>query len=173
MRRSAVVVILAAACHGSVPSTPAPPAPPPVAPSAPQAAPAPSPSADYPASRREPLVDRVHGVAIADPYRWLEDATQPEVKAWMKAQDDYARARLARLPGRDALAARLREVFYIDAVSAPVNRGGRTFFSRKHKDKEKRIVYWKQGEAGAENILLDPNTWSADGSTGLHGWTVS
>ncbi len=131
------------------------------------------PSKDYPATRKDAIVDRLHGVAVADPYRWLEDASKPEVAAWMKAQDDYARARLAALPGRDALAARLREVFYFDAVGAPVHRKGRFFFSRKHKDKEKSIVYWKQGETGAEKVLLDPNTWSTDGSSGLKGYWPS
>jgi len=91
----------------------------------------------------------------------------------MKAQDDYARDRLAKLPGRDAIAARLRELFYYDARGTPTQRNGRLFYSRKHKDKEKETVCWRQGDAGTEKVLLDPNTWSADGSTGLHGWAVS
>ncbi len=170
-------MVVLTACAGNPPPSPAVPAtaPPEATTVAPAAAP-PPPSArhaDYPASRREAVVDRLHGVEVRDPYRWLEDPTKPEVQAWMKAQDDYARAHLAKLPGREALAARLREVFYFDAVGAPRHRKGRFFFSRKHKDKEKDIVYWKQGDAGAEQVLLDPNTWSADGSTGLHGWSVS
>jgi prolyl oligopeptidase len=128
---------------------------------------------DFPASRRDDVVDHLGGIAIADPYRWLEDATQPEVQAWMKAQDDYARQRLAALPGREALASRLRDMLYFDSISPPTRRGDRLFYSRKHKDKDKRIAYWKQGEAGAEHVLLDPNTWSTDGSTGLHGWSPS
>jgi prolyl oligopeptidase len=139
----------------------------------PPAAPAPLPAHDHPASRRDEVVDQLHGVAVHDPYRWLEDPTKPEVQAWMKAQDAYARARLAKLPGRDALAARLAEVFYFDAIGAPEHRGGRYFFSRKHKDKEKATVYWKQGERGNEQVLLDPNTWSTDGSSGLKGWWPS
>src|SRR5262245_18978027 len=177
MRRIAVSVILVAACHGNAPSTPASPAAPVSPPAASSAAPTTQPAAarqaDYPASKRDEVVDRVHGVAIADPYRWLEDASKPDVQAWMKAQDDYARAGLAKLAGRDALAARLREVLYHDAIGAPRHREGRYFFTRKHRDKEKMVVYWKQGEAGAERVLLDPNTWSADGSSGLHGWSVS
>jgi hypothetical protein len=94
-------------------------------------------------------VDRLHGVEVRDPYRWLEDPSKPEVEAWMKAQDDYARSRLAKLPGRDALAARLRELFYRDEISPPAHRGTRFFYSRRHKDKEKLITYWKQGENGA------------------------
>src|SRR5262245_43283955 len=170
MCRSVAVVLLAlaAACHGQTP-----PAPPAASPAPPAAVAAPAPSAAYPESRREDVVDRVHGVAVADPYRWLEDARRPEVQAWMKAQDGYARAHLAQLSGREALAARLGEVFYVDSVGAPRHRGERYFLTRKHKDKEKGIVYWKASEGSAETVLLDPNTWSADGSTGLHGWTPS
>jgi len=128
---------------------------------------------DYPPSRRDDVVERLHGVAVHDPYRWLEDPSRPEVQEWMKAQDGYARAHLAKLPGRDALAARFAEVFYYDQIDPPEHRGGRYFFSRKHKDKEKAIVHWKQGEHGDEKVLLDPNTWSSDGSAGLHGWWPS
>src|SRR5262249_34644841 len=118
-------------------------------------------------------VDQIHGVAVSDPYRWLEDPSRPEVQAWMVAQDGYARAHLAKLPGRDALAARFAEVFYYDELDPPEHRGDRYFFSRKHKDKEKAIVHWKQGERGPEKVLLDPNTWSTDGSAGLRGWWPS
>src|SRR4051812_23635711 len=67
---------------------------------------------NYPRTRREDVKDVLHGVEVHDPYRWLEDEKSPEVQAWMKAQDDYARARLAKLPGRDAIAARLKELLY-------------------------------------------------------------
>ena len=128
---------------------------------------------DYPATRRDDVVERLHGTEVVDPYRWLEDPSVPEVAAWMTAQDDYARAHLAALDGRDAIAKRLAEVMYFDAISAPIHRSGRYFYTRKHKDKEKRVVYWKAGEAGAEKPLLDPNTWSADNSSGLKAWAVS
>ncbi|MEP6863981.1 MAG: prolyl oligopeptidase family serine peptidase, partial [Deltaproteobacteria bacterium] len=117
--------------------------------------------------------EKVHDKDIADPYRWLEDERAPEVQAWMKAEDDYTRAALAKMPLRAELEARIKELFYYDAVSSPVHRGGRFFYTRKHADKEKTIVYWKQGETGAEQVLFDPNGWSADGSKGLHGWWPS
>jgi prolyl oligopeptidase len=130
-------------------------------------------SRDYPLTRRDDVVETIHGVAVHDPYRWLEDSTKPEVGDWMKAQDGYARAHLAKLPARDALAARFAEVFYYDEIDAPEHRGDRFFYARKHKDKEKAIVHWKAGERGAEKVLLDPNAWSADGSAGLRGWWPS
>ncbi|XXT39161.1 prolyl oligopeptidase family serine peptidase [Sorangium sp. So ce513] len=115
----------------------------------------------------------LHGVEITDPYRWLEDGDSPEVKEWMKSQDAFTRAELSRLPERDAIAARLKQLFYIDAVSAPRHRKGRYFFTRRHATKEKSIVYWKEGKGGEERALLDPNTWSDDGSVSLGGWDVS
>ena len=123
-----------------------------------------------PSTRTDAITETLHGVAVADPYRWLEDEHAPEVQAWMSAQDEYTRAELAKLPGRDELAARFRELFYYDAVSAPAHCKGRYFYTRKHADKEKMIVYWKQGEDGAEQVLFDPNAWSEDGSVGLGGW---
>ena len=127
----------------------------------------------YPPSRTVDVTDVLHGVPVTDPYRWLEDAKSPEVQAWMKAQDDLTRQRLASLPGRDAIASRLKELLYIDSVSAPQHRGSRYFFTRRHSNKEKSVVYWREGADSAEKVLFDPNTWSADGSASLGGWQVS
>jgi prolyl oligopeptidase len=127
----------------------------------------------YPETRRENIVDTIHGEKVADPYRWLEDASKPDVAAWMDAQDKFARERLTSLPQRDAIAARLKEVFYYDAMGAPTHRKGRYFYTRKHANKEKQVVYWKKGKGGAEQVLFDPNTWSTDGSAGLGGWWPS
>jgi prolyl oligopeptidase len=127
----------------------------------------------YPKTRAEDVKDKIHGVEVADPYRWLEDVKSAEVQAWMKEQDTFTRAELAKLPERDAIAARLKELFYIDTVSVPRQRNGRYFLSRRRADKEKATVYWKQGKKGEEKVLLDPNTWSTDGSVSLGSWQVS
>ena len=87
-----------------------------------------------PSTRTDAITETLHGVTVADPYRWLEDEHAPEVQAWMSAQDEYTRAELAKLPGRDELAARFRELFYYDAVSAPAHCKGRYFYTRKHAD---------------------------------------
>jgi len=134
---------------------------------------APKESMKPPASRTEAIVEKRHGVEVADPFRWLEDVKSPEVQAWMQAQDAFARAALAELPGRSGLAARLRELAYMDAVSAPRSRGGRLFYSRTHKDKEKAIYYWRQGKDGAERVLLDPNELAKKEPTALGVVSIS
>jgi prolyl oligopeptidase len=127
----------------------------------------------WPPTRADELTETIQGQKIADPYRWLEDETSDDVQLWMKAQDDYARRTLASYPQRDELAARIKQLFYFDAIGAPLRRGARFFYSRKHVDKEKTIIYWKEGEHGGEHVLFDPNQWSADGSKGLHGYFPS
>ena len=133
----------------------------------------PAPVHPWPTSRKDDIVDVIHDKHIADPFRWLEDEHAPEVQAWMTAQDEYTRAELAKLPDREDVAARMKQLVYYESISAPVHRSGRYFYTRKHVDKEKTIVYWKQGEHGAEQVLFDPNTWTDDGSKGLHGWWPS
>ena len=131
------------------------------------------PGAPYPPTRTTQASDVIHGFTVKDPYRWLEDEKSPEVQAWMTAQDGFTRQRLASLPGRDALAARLKELLYVDSLGAPLHRGTRYFYARRLASKEKSIVYWKEGVDGAERVLLDPNGWSADGSASLGTWSVS
>jgi prolyl oligopeptidase len=110
---------------------------------------------------------------VEDPYRWLEDGKSPEVLAWMKAEDDLCRGELKKYPERDAIAARLKELFYVDSLGAPRHRGDRYFYTRRHAAKEKAVVYWKKGKTGTEKVLFDPNEWSKDGSVSLGGWSAS
>ncbi|MFZ5480265.1 MAG: prolyl oligopeptidase family serine peptidase [Myxococcota bacterium] len=151
---------------------PAPPPPPPMVEVA-AAEPAKPAIPAVPEARREAVADTLHGVVVADPYRWLEDEKSPEVQAWMKAEDDHARARLAALPAREKLAARFKELYYVDSVNPPVQRAGRYFYLKTHADEEKAILYWREGSEGAEKVLLDPNQWSKDGTVSLGYWMPS
>jgi prolyl oligopeptidase len=127
----------------------------------------------YPVARRTDQIDVLHGVPVADPYRWLEDGASAEVKKWTGEEDAFARARLAQLPERDAIAARFKELFYVESVGTPHRLGGRLFFPRRDVGKEKFTVYWREGKTGPDKVLLDPNTWSTDGSVSLGVWVVS
>ncbi|MGO9838344.1 MAG: prolyl oligopeptidase family serine peptidase [Polyangiaceae bacterium] len=127
----------------------------------------------YPAARRVDQVDVLHGVPVADPYRWLEDGASAEVKKWTEDEDAFARARLARLPEREAIAARFKELLYVENVGTPHRYGSRLFFPRRDVGKEKFTIYWREGKSGPDNVLLDPNAWSTDGSVSLGVWVVS
>ncbi|TGY89931.1 S9 family peptidase [Marinicauda algicola] len=110
-------------------------------------------------------------VAVADPYRWLEaDVRQSEeVRAWVEAQNAVTFSYLDTLPGREAISERLTELYDYERFSLPEKEGGRYFFSR-NDGLQDQSVYYVQDEAGAEpRMLLDPNTWSEDGTVALAG----
>jgi prolyl oligopeptidase len=162
------------ACGAEPPLPPAPAAPPPVAQdAAPPAAPAFVPPLPYPASRRQDQVDDLHGTKVADPYRWLEDGKSDEVTQWAVAQDTLARSTLAKLPGRQVIADRMKQLLYIESAGTPVHAGNRWMYSRRDAGKEKSIVYWREGRTGADKVLLDPLGWSSDGSVSLGDWAPS
>ncbi|MBW2455605.1 MAG: S9 family peptidase, partial [Deltaproteobacteria bacterium] len=165
---TAAAACCAAACCPGGPPAPPPTTPPPTAAPTAEAPPEvvkPGP----PLARREEVSETIHGTVVHDPYRWLEDGKSDETAQWLAQLNGYTRQHLDELPGRDGLTKRLTELSYIEAVSAPVRRGARFFFRRRHKDKEKSIWYWRQGRDGEPTVLLDPNTMSEDGSVSLKG----
>ncbi|HRI69193.1 MAG TPA: prolyl oligopeptidase family serine peptidase [Polyangium sp.] len=147
-----------------------PPTPKPVATVAPPAAPK---GPAYPVTKREEVTDVYFSTRVTDPYRWLEDGNSPDVQAWVKAQDDLTRAELNKLAGREELTAKLKSLSYLEIVRPPVRRGARSFYVRKEASQEKPIVYVRDGDKGAERVLLDPTTMSSDGSTSLGAWVPS
>jgi prolyl oligopeptidase len=120
-------------------------------------------------TRADDIVETIHGKTVRDPYRWLEDEKSPEVQRWMNDQDAETRAALAKSPVREQIAKRVTQLFYYDAVGAPIRHGEREFYTRKHRDKEKTVAYWKDDRG--DHVLFDPNTWGEELS--LHGWWPS
>ena len=127
----------------------------------------------YPPTRVADVVERLHGTDVHDPYRWLEDGTSPEVQAWARDQNAFARGQLDQLPGRDWLARRLHDVSYVDSAGVPQRGGARLFYLHRRADQEKAVLSWRGSADGADHVLVDPNTLSADGSTSLGTWVPS
>ncbi|GAA3447902.1 prolyl oligopeptidase family serine peptidase [Planomonospora venezuelensis] len=123
----------------------------------------------YPPAERGPVVDRLHGHAVPDPYRWLEDPESPESRRWLAAQDGLWRARAAALPGRDGWRARVAELTAVGTVTAPVWRGGRRFFLRRTAEQEHPVLYTACSD-GAERALIDPAGLDPEGLTTLEAW---
>jgi prolyl oligopeptidase len=94
------------------------------------------------------------------------------VGAWMKAEDDFTRAHLAKLPGREGIVKRLEELLYVDSKTTPERRGGRLFYSRRGATQEKIAVICECG-GPTERVVIDANAWPAEEHAALHGWFVS
>ncbi|HEV2425663.1 MAG TPA: prolyl oligopeptidase family serine peptidase [Terriglobia bacterium] len=120
-----------------------------------------------PATRRDNVVDDYHGAKVPDPYRWLEDQNSPETRAWIKTEDDYARAILDGLPRREAIRQRLTALMNVDVIGLPREEGGRYFFSRRKVGQDLPVVYVRQGLEGQDRVLLDPHPLSPDHSTSM------
>ncbi|MEM6294489.1 MAG: prolyl oligopeptidase family serine peptidase [Myxococcota bacterium] len=118
---------------------------------------------ERPATARQPIVEPIHGVDVADPYRWLE-GTGETVAAWTKAQDAHARGWLQAQPGRAALRSALRPMLEAESRSAPIERGDRWFFSRRRPGEDKSRHYVSEVGGAGERVLVDPAEFSADGS---------
>lgn len=130
------------------------------APSRAQAAATPPPQA---AAR--PHSDTYFGTLVDDPYRWLEQLRDPQVVAYMKDQNAYTRAMLDTIPGRDALLARIDQLSNAGtSVSLVQSWGGRYFYYKVTPGSNNRKLYARQGMAGPERILVDPEKLSAGGA---------
>ena len=128
---------------------------------------------DYPFARRMDLVEMLHGTAVADPYRWLEDVDSDETSAWIEAQNTLSTAFLERIPLRSTFQKRLQELWDFDQFGLPVESGGRYFYSHKTGLQNQPALYWQDGLDGAPKMLLDPNTLSTDGTVALMGYEPS
>ena len=128
--------------------------------------------APYPDAPRLDLVEVLHGHAVADPYRWLEDAGSEQTLTWSAAQDELARRHLDGLPGREQWARRVGELLATGAVGAPAWRGERAFWVRRDPGQEHGVL-WLREPDGAERVLLDPVGLDPTGATTLDAWAPS
>jgi len=134
-----------------------------------------TPDTTYPPAPRQDIVEDIHGHAVADPYRWLEDPDDPATRAWSKAQDELVRPWLDRLPTRDDLAVRLRELS-VGLVSPPAVRGDRVFLMRRHPDDEHAVLAVlgpDDDPLTGGRVLIDPSALSDDDTITLDGWLPS
>ena len=129
------------------------------APTAAASAPASAAAPALPVAAVRPVTDTYHGVAVTDSYRYMEDLSAPEVRDWAKAQDDATRTALDAIPGRAKLLARIAELEASDAsrtraIKLSVN--GRVFYEKRRAGENQQKLYVRDGAAGAERLLVDP-----------------
>jgi prolyl oligopeptidase len=112
-----------------------------------------------------PVIDDYFGTKVVDPYRWLENTSDPEVIAWMKAQNDYTRAVLARIPGRDELLARIKSLDNAgDTVSGLQVWGGHYFYYKTAPGSDNRKLFVRDTLSSPERLLVDTEKMTtADG----------
>ena len=123
----------------------------------------------YPRARRLDLTEDISGHQVSDPYRWLEDDTSAERAEWLGAQDEVFLAYRDELPGRERLAARVRELLSTGYVGTPAWRGERSFYTRRDPGAEHGMLCTRLGD-GTEQVLVDPMAIDPSGLTTLDAW---
>jgi prolyl oligopeptidase len=129
----------------------------------------------YPPSERQDVTETQFGVAVPDPYRWLEDdvRSSDKVRQWVIAQNRVTDAYLETLPTRKLFQERIRALYDYERFGIPEKAGNRYFYTRNSGLQNQAALYVREGLSGASKLLIDPNTWSKDGATALAEWDPS
>jgi prolyl oligopeptidase len=127
----------------------------------------------YPPSRKGDQVDDYHGVKVADPYRWLEDADSAETRQWIEAENTLTFGYLDAIPGRDRIKERLTRLWDYERYSPPHKEGRRYFYNKNDGLQNQSVLYVTEALDAAPRALLDPNALSPDGTIALSGTAVS
>lgn len=126
----------------------------------------------YPQTKKGETVDVYFDTKVSDPYRWLEDDKSAETGAWVKAENEVTYGYLDKIPFRDELKKRMETLWNYEKIGAPSKEGKFTYYSKNNGLQNQSVVYRKD-ENGKEEVFLDPNTFSKDGTTSLGGLDFS
>ena len=167
MRTSPLLALALCACASSTPAEKPAAAPVAAAPAPEKPAPMKTAAFVYPAAQEVDHVDEYFGVKVKDPYRWLEDPDAPASRAWIDAQNQMTFGWLGKVAAREALKARLTQLWDYERYGAPWKEGARTFYFKNDGLQNQAVLYVVDKPGAAPRVLLDPNTLSQDGTVAL------
>ena len=127
----------------------------------------------YPKTKTVDVVEELHGVKVADPYRWMEDLDSPDIKAWIEAENEITFGYLKDIPERDAINKRLTKLWNYEKYGMPRKRGGHYFFRKNDGLQNQYVLYVTDSLDGEPRVLLNPNKLSKDGTIALAGASIS
>ena len=127
----------------------------------------------YPKAPRSDTVDVYHGTEVADPYRPLEDPDSPETRAWVEAENKVTAAFLEGSRPATRSRSGSPQLWDYEKFGVPFREGGRTFYTRNSGLQNQGVLYTIASPGAEPEVLLDPNTLSADGTVALTGTSVS
>ncbi len=122
----------------------------------------------YPETKRVDSTRTYFGVEVKDDFGWLEDDRSSDTEAWVKAQNKVTYNYLDQIPYRAALKVRLEKLWNYEKVGAPFKEGNQNYYY-KNDGLQNHYVIYRTNENGNDEVFLDPNTFSEDGTTSLSG----
>lgn len=127
----------------------------------------------YPVTEKETVNDEYFGEKVPAPYRWLEYDQSPKTKQWIKEQNELTFDYLSKIPYKNQLKDQLKKLWNYERVSAPIEEGDYTYYYKNDGLQPQSVLYRKLTSGGKEEIFLDPNKFSKDGTTSLGGISFS
>lgn len=135
--------------------------------------PAPENPPVYPVTFAVNATETIHGVPVADPYRWLENLDSEATRHWVEAENQLSKPRLAAIPHHDWLKQRLTHLWQYERFSVPVKEAGHYFFLHNDGSQNQSVLYVSDALAAPGRVLFDPNGASADATVALADFTPS
>jgi len=126
----------------------------------------------YPETKKVDTVDIYFDTEVNDPYRWLEDDMSDETAAWVQSQNKVTFGYLDRIPYREELKNRLEKLWNYEKLTRPFKEGDYTYY-RKNDGLQNQYVVYRKKDDGKEEVFLDPNSFSEDGTTSLGSLSFS
>jgi prolyl oligopeptidase len=127
----------------------------------------------YPVTKKVDSADTYFGQTVADPYRWLEDDRSTETAEWVKSQNEVTSGYLNNIPYREKVKKRLEQLWNYPKYSAPFKNAGKYFFYKNNGLQNQYVLYIQKDLTSEPEILLDPNSWTSDGTMALSSISVS
>ncbi|MBL4884621.1 MAG: S9 family peptidase [Planctomycetaceae bacterium] len=129
----------------------------------------------YPQTRKVDQTDDYFGTKVKDEYRWLEDDVREskEVAAWVEAENKVTDTYLSQIPARKKIEEELTELWNYEKFSSPFKVGERYYFYKNNGLQNQSVLYQMDSLDGEPKLLIDPNTWSKDGTIALSGTSFS
>ena len=128
---------------------------------------------NYPVTKKVDTVTNYHGTMVADPYRWLEDDRSEETKQWVTEENKVTFGFLDKIPYRAQWLKRLEEINNYPKYSSPSRKNEYFYFSKNDGLQNQSVLYRQKGLNGEPELVLDPNKFSADGTSGLGAFALS
>lgn len=123
-------------------------------------------------TRMDRIVDDYHGTTVSDPYRWLENSNDLEVKEWVEMQNAETQGFLKSIEVRRDFRRRLTELWNYARTSVPIKVNSWYFYEKNTGLQNQPVLCRQKGLKGTEEVVLDPNLWSSDGSKAISTFSV-
>ncbi|WP_321286514.1 prolyl oligopeptidase family serine peptidase [uncultured Sunxiuqinia sp.] len=128
---------------------------------------------DYPVTQKGDVKDTYFETVVEDPYRWLEDDNSEETAEWVKAQNNVTFDYLNSLPNREEIKQQLTKLMDYPRHGTPFKKAGKYFFFKNDGLQNQNVLYITEALNEKAQVVLDPNTFSEDGTIALSGTELS